>query len=57
MPQEIDVPTSNAEQLRGVLSAERFGEFQRGVEQARKLLAGRTLPYPLNTKQCFTPAS
>ena len=43
MPQEIDVPTSNAEQLRGVLSAERFGEFQRGVEQARKLLAGRTV--------------
>jgi trehalose synthase len=43
MPHEIDVPIKNAEQLRGVLSAERFGEFQRGAERARKLLAGRTV--------------
>jgi trehalose synthase len=43
MPREIDVPIRNAEQFRGVLSAERFEEFQRGAEKARTLLAGRTV--------------
>ncbi len=43
MPQEIDVPTRDPEQFRGVLRPERFEEFQRGAEEARALLAGRAV--------------
>jgi len=43
MPQEIDVPTRDPEQLSGVLRPERFEEFQRGAEEARALLAGRAV--------------
>src|SRR5262245_10526577 len=43
MPQEIDVPTRDPEQLSGVLRPERFEEFQRGAEEARTLLAGRAV--------------
>ena len=43
MPQEIDVPNRNPERFRGVLPPERFEEFQRGAEEARTLLAGRTV--------------
>ena len=43
MPQEIDVPTRDPEQFRGVLRPERFEEFQRGAEEARGLLAGRAV--------------
>ncbi|HEU6445869.1 MAG TPA: glycosyltransferase [Gaiellaceae bacterium] len=43
MPQEIDVPIRNPARFRGVLSPERFEEFQRGAEEARTLLAGRTV--------------
>jgi len=42
MPEEIDVPISDPERFRGVLSAECFEEFRRGVEEARVLLAGRS---------------
>jgi trehalose synthase len=43
MPQEIDVPIRDPEQFRDVLPPEVFEEFQRGAEEARKLLAGRAI--------------
>ena len=43
MPQEIDVPIRDPERFRGVLPPGRFEEFLRGAEEARTLLAGRTV--------------
>jgi len=43
MPQEIEVPIRDPEQYRDVLPPEVFEEFQRGAEEARSLLAGRTV--------------
>jgi trehalose synthase len=44
VPQEIvDVPIRDAERFRGVLAPERFSEFERAADQARALLAGRTV--------------
>jgi trehalose synthase len=43
MPEEIDVPIRDPEQLRGVLPRERFEQFLRGAEGARSLLRGRVV--------------
>jgi trehalose synthase len=41
MAQEIDVAVRDPERFRAVLPSERFEEFERAAEEARKVLAGR----------------
>ena len=41
MPIEVDISPMGPERFGSVLSAERFEEFARGIDEARELLAGR----------------
>jgi trehalose synthase len=43
MPHEVEEPSRAPEQFRSVLPAERFEEFERANQEARKLLAGRVV--------------
>jgi trehalose synthase len=43
MPTEIDIPVKDPERFREVLTPDRFEEFERRAEEARGLLAGRSV--------------
>jgi trehalose synthase len=43
MPQEVEISSRDPERFREVLPSERFDEFARAAEEARRLLAGRVV--------------
>ena len=43
MPFEVEISSMSPERFRSVLSPERYAEFEAGVEEARRLLAGRVV--------------
>jgi trehalose synthase len=43
MPTEIEISSTSPDRFRSVLPADRFEEFERGIEQARELLDGRVV--------------
>jgi trehalose synthase len=43
MPQEVEVPSRDAERFRSVLPAERYDEFANAAREARQLLDGRVV--------------
>jgi len=43
VPRDIDISAFSPERFRSVLSPDRFADFERGVGEARELLAGRVV--------------